>query len=88
MKLKPGFVLREVAGQALVIATGELSKQFKGMIKLNESAKVIWQWLLDGADTSQIPQKLQETYDLEPERARAEADAFLAKLNEAGFLQE
>ena len=35
MKLKPGFVLREVAGQALVIATGELSKQFKGMIKLN-----------------------------------------------------
>ena len=40
MRIKEGFVLREVAGQAMVIATGEASKEFHGMVKLNESGKV------------------------------------------------
>ena len=35
MRIKEGFVLREVAGQVVVIATGEASKGFHGMIKLN-----------------------------------------------------
>ena len=32
MRIKKGFVLREVAGQIMVIATGEASKDFHGMI--------------------------------------------------------
>ena len=31
MRIKNGFVLREVAGQIMVIATGEASKDFHGM---------------------------------------------------------
>ena len=48
MRIKEGFVLREVAGQAMVIATGEASKEFHGMVKLNESGKIIWKGLMDG----------------------------------------
>ena len=32
MKINEGFVLREVAGQAVVIAVGEASEKFHGMI--------------------------------------------------------
>ena len=35
MKIKNGFVLRDVGGQAVVIAVGEASKTFHGMINLN-----------------------------------------------------
>ena len=87
MKLKQGFVLREVAGQTLVIATGEASKSFKGMIKLNESAKTIWQWLIDGEDSEAIAGKLVAAYDLDEKTAKEEADRFLKKMEEAGFFQ-
>ena len=42
MKIKDGFVLRDIAGDTVVIATGELSKTFHGMIKLNSTGKEIW----------------------------------------------
>ena len=35
MRTKKGFVLREVGGQTVVIATGEASENFHGMDKLN-----------------------------------------------------
>ena len=37
MKIKNGFVLRDVGGQAVVIAVGEARKTFHGMIILNAS---------------------------------------------------
>lgn len=39
MKIKDGFVLRQVAGQGVVIATGEASKEFSGMVKLTGPAR-------------------------------------------------
>ena len=35
VRIKDGFVLRDVAGQTVVIATGEASRDFHGMVKLN-----------------------------------------------------
>lgn len=49
MRIKDGFVMRDVAGQAVVIATGEASKDFHGMVKLNETGAVIWRGLEGGA---------------------------------------
>lgn len=37
MKIKDGFVLREVAGQTVVIGVGALSEQFHRMIRLNDT---------------------------------------------------
>lgn len=48
MKIKDGFVLREVAGQAVVIAVGEASKEFHGMINLNATGKLVWQGIEQG----------------------------------------
>ena len=45
MRVKQGFVMREVAGVGVVIATGEASKAFHGMIKLNDTGQLIWRGL-------------------------------------------
>ena len=37
MKIKKGFVLRKVGGESVVVPVGEMSKQFHGMINLNET---------------------------------------------------
>lgn len=86
MRIKKGFVLREVAGQAMVIATGEASKDFHGMIKLNDTGKDIWQGLMDGLSEEQIVKKIQDQYDVEQDKAAVDVSEFIQKMEEMGFL--
>ena len=87
MRIKKGFVLRDVAGQAMVIATGEASKEFHGMVKLNASGKIIWQGLMDGLSEQEIAEKLMEKYEVTLEKASADVKALIGKMEEAGFLE-
>ena len=86
MRIKKGFVLREVAGQIMVIATGEASKDFHGMIKLNATGKVIWLGLQDGLSEEQIVVRLQEQFDVDADKASQDTRAFMKQMDEMGFL--
>lgn len=86
MRIKSGFVLREVAGQIMVIATGEASKDFHGMIKLNATGKIIWLGLQEGLSESEIAERLQEQFDVDAEKALQDTRAFLKEMEEMGFL--
>lgn len=86
MRIKKGFVLREVAGQIMVIATGEASKDFHGMIKLNATGKVIWLGLQEGLSEERIVVRLQEQFDVEADKAAQDTRAFMKQMEEMGFL--
>ena len=84
MKIKNGFVLRDVGGQAVVIAVGEASKTFHGMINLNATGKEIWQGIESGLDVGQIV----ETYEVEPDKAREDIQTMVDKMKNAGIIVE
>ena len=84
MKIKNGFVLRDVGGQAVVIAVGEASKTFHGMINLNATGKEIWQGIESGLDV----EKMVETYEVEPDKAREDIQAMVDKMKNAGIIVE
>ena len=86
MRIKNGFVLREVAGQIMVIATGEASKDFHGMIKLNSTGKEIWLGLQEGLSEEDIAKRLQDKYDVDSEKAFQDTRTFLNQMEEMGFL--
>ena len=88
MKIKSGFVLRDVAGKTFVVATGELSKSFKGMITLNETGKFIWNLLENDIASSEIVDKVMAEYDVS-DRAMVEADVdrFITKLSNDNVLE-
>ena len=86
MRIKRGFVLREVAGQNMVIATGEASKDFHGMIKLNNTGKEIWQGLQEGLSETDIAKGLQEKYEIDEEKALQDTKEFIDKMLEMGFV--
>ena len=88
MKIKEGFVIRELAGQTVVIALGEASKIFNGMIKLNASGRTIWESLTLGMDRDAIVDKLLETYEIDRETASRDCDAFIQILKENGLLEQ
>lgn len=86
MRIEEGFVLREVAGQNVVIATGEASKTFHGMIKLNETGRVIWEGLAAGKSDEAIVADLTSAYDVDAEKAATDVAAFVKQAADQGFL--
>ena len=88
MKIKEGFVLRRVLDEAVVIASGEASKSFHGMVKLNDTAADIWGYIADGLSEGEIAKKLAEEYDVSIEKAAEDTKTMLAQMAEAGLLEE
>ena len=88
MKIKSGFIVRSVGGNRMVVATGERSRQFGGMIRLNESGNFLWNCLKEDVDSATLVKALLEEYDVNETTAKADVEGFLNTLRTAGVLDE
>ena len=88
MKLKADFVLRQVADTWVVMALGQTSVDFNGMLTLNESGAMLWKCLQDGGDRQALIDALTSTYDVSSEEAGADVDAFIENLVKTGCLEK
>ena len=70
-----------------MIATGEASKNFHGMVKLNGTAKEIWQGVADGLDASEIVRRLTDKYRIDADTVARDVEQIIAKMTEAGFTE-
>lgn len=52
MRLKEGFMLRQVAGSWVVVPAGRACVDFDGMISLNDSGALLWRTLEQGGRPS------------------------------------
>lgn len=86
MKLKKGFVLKEVAGKCVAVPTGT-DINFNGMITLNGTAKVLWDCLENGAEAEDLTNALLAEYDVDRETAEKHVVAFVEKLKGLNFLE-
>ena len=87
LKLKEGFVPRQVAGETVGIPSGN-EINLNMMITLNETGECLWDFLTRGTDAEGLVAALLEEYDVDETTARSSVDAFVAKLDEYGFWQE
>ena len=87
MKIKEGFVLRRVLDEAIVIASGKASHDFHGMVKLNDSAADIWEWISEGSAEEDIAARLAEKYELPIDKAKADTASMISQMTEAGLLE-
>ncbi|MBR0189276.1 MAG: PqqD family protein [Clostridia bacterium] len=87
MKIKDGFILREVAGSFIVVAVGSAVKDFNGIINLNETGAFLWKILESGATKEELLEKMLTEYDVNEETARRDIDAFISKLQEAKLVR-
>ncbi len=87
MKIKEGFILREVMGNYVVVAVGHASKNFRGMIKLNSTAVDIWNLLGEGKDENEICELLLSKYDVERSQLEKDIRTTVNRLIEQGILE-
>lgn len=86
MKIKDGFMLRKVGGQNVVVAVGKASLEFKGIIRLNETGKFLWEQLKSDITEEQLLETLLAEYDIDNAQAKADISEFLDKLRGADLL--
>ena len=86
MKLKDGFVLRQVAGQSVVLPGGD-ALDLNMMITLNDTGAFLWEHLQQETNEDALVAALLSEYDVDADTARRAVVAFVEKLNANGFLQ-
>jgi len=87
MKIKQGFILRQVADSWVVLPVGQACVDFNGMLSLNDSGALLWKALEQGGDREALADALLAEYEVERSVALADVDEFLAKLSKAGCLE-
>ena len=86
LKLKDGFILRSIAGQNIVIPSGD-DMDLNMMITLNGTGAFLWKHLEQGAEEADLVQAILDSYSgVDQERAQKAVDTFLTTLKEHDFL--
>ena len=87
MKIKKGFVVREVGGETVVVPVGAMSKTFHGMINLNETGAFLWSFFQTEHSVEEGVKALLGEYDVDEEIAKLDVEKFVATLTKNGFAE-
>ncbi len=70
MKLKTGFMLREIAGQWIVVPLGQRTVEFNAIMNLSETGAMIWKGLEQNLSKEEIIKNLTVEYEVDEAIAR------------------
>ena len=89
MKTKIGFMRRKLGTQEVIVAVGEASKQFSGIIRLNETGAFLWDKLAEGNMTEEkLVDALLSEYDVAREVAEQDVARFVKTVRDEGMLDD
>ena len=87
MKIKKGFVLRNVGGEFVVVPVGAMSKNFHGMINLNETGAFLWEFYTQEHTVDEGVAAMLVEYDAEEEIIRRDVETFVDTILKQGFAE-
>lgn len=89
MKIKEGFVLREICREHVVMGEGLAQVNFNRMLSLNESAAYLWEQVAGKDFTREdLVNLLLDKYDVTEEVAKADVEKLVAVWQEQGVITE
>lgn len=88
MKVKSNYIFRDIAGEHLLIPTGEAALNVKGLIALSESGSLLYRKLCSECTREDLVAALTAEYDVNAEVAAEDVDAFLEQMRQLDMLME
>ena len=80
MELNGTFQIRDIAGEYVVLPTGDTALKFGGLISLNDVSRLIWEDLEQKKDKEKILEDILENFDVSRDQALADLDEFLDRM--------
>ena len=87
MKIKEGFVLRNVVDEYIVMPTGNNIAKFEGAVVLNEVSAFIYKLLENPMSREDLLTAILNEYNVDEATASADLDVLLNKLADMGVLE-
>jgi hypothetical protein len=89
MRLKKGFVLREVCGERVIMGEGLGAINFGKLLALNETAAWLWQQARTMGDftVESLAEKLCEEYEVEADEAKADVAEIIAEWQNVSVIE-
>lgn len=87
MKINGEYILREVAGDTILVPVGETALQFNGILALEPVGTLIWKDLSAGKDRSAILCDILDQFEIDAQTAADDLDEFLEQLKSENLLQ-
>ena len=64
MKIVKEFILREIAGETILVPTGTAAQEFNGMLSMTDTARFIWEHLETVQSLEEMAKIMLDTYDV------------------------
>ena len=87
MKIKEGFVLRNVVDEHIVMPTGDNIAKFEGAVVLNEVAAFVYKQLENPVGRDDLLAAMLAEYEIDEATAAADLDALLEQFQNMGLIE-
>ncbi len=88
MKLSSDFVLREIAGEYVLVPVGAAALEFGSLISTNDVGYFMWGKLQDGCSQEELTAYLLDEYNVDQKTAEKDVNNFLELLRKHHLLEE
>jgi hypothetical protein len=88
MKIDKSFILREIAGDYVIVPTGETALQFNGLITVNEVGAFLWEKLQEEITEQELVEAVLAEYEVDADTAKKDVSEFLDYLVKGSILEK
>ncbi|MEE1315123.1 MAG: PqqD family protein [Faecalimonas sp.] len=88
MRIKEGFVMHQIGGEYMAVATGKVAEEFTGFVRNNETADYIFSLLKEDTTEEAIIDAMCEKYDGDYMQIAEDVKNLISEMRAAGFLDE
>ena len=87
MKKRGEYVLREIAGEYILVPIGETAMKMNGMVTLNDVGVFIWNKLKEECTSEELLKAILDEYEIDEEQAKSDLNEFLHQMEQAQLIQ-
>lgn len=88
MRIVPGFMVREIAGETIAIPSGEAARHLSGLVALSDSGRFLFELLQTEQTTDSLVEAMCNEYEVDEATALADIREFLDILRQNDMLAD
>jgi len=88
LKIKDGFIVREILDSYMAVPVGERTREVHGVIALNETGAFLWKMLEEDTSEDKLIASMVKEYEITEKTAKDDIKEYLSFLREKGWLYD
>ena len=88
MKTSNEFIMREIAGEYVLVPIGKRALTFQGLVTMNEVGALIWEMMEKESDIDQIVSGILDEYEVDEQTVRKDVLDFIGFLKDCQIIED